>query len=448
MTQVFRDNVEVSLTIGGDPWYVVDAEVELSRMDTPNYVDLIMVPDIDETVPNLPDKIGQLIGQSFELFAKTDLISKRDTNAEEDNLLFAGQLSNISATGENSYEGIAYDPAQQPFASEENGGTIQNDTLFLGQPEYDYRGSIWQLTEGTDFENKEQVIQSSRLVQECLEQVNITDYEIELETGGVEVEGRNGTYTGGYERILWFSDTFIPVKEALNRARERCKAEWWFDKSGTFHFGVPRPSKHELKFITDADAGKTTPPYQSVRVVGSGASSKKDVGYRRAHMEIEDKIVVEAELARNEQGDTIANFGNTKEPLYEYYNLEVSTDAQAKDVASKLIEDLGEQQSDGVVTVVGFPEIVPMDGIIMPQNKNENEPNFSKRQPMGGQGYNVYKVVHRLNSTDGFITKIHCSGVTGVTRTQVSSRQANTAYDVEKIKNMTSGAGTQTLYPQ
>ena len=441
MTQIFNDNVEVTMTIDGDPWFVVDAEVELSRMDVPNYVDLLMVPDPDETAPNLPNPIDNLIGSSFRLEADTALISERDTDASEDTLLFDGSLANISATGKNSFEGIAYDPAQQAFAPEEDGGSLMNEYIYLGQPEYEYT-RLFGPNAGTTYES--QTIEAVDLAQEIVDELGITDYEIELVDGGVTIDGEEGTDTFAYNRTIWLNDNFITVKKALTKIREWCEAEWWFDKEGVFHIGVPRPTKHELKFITDADAGKTTPPYQSVRVIGSGSASTE--GYSRTNMEIEDKIVVEASIATDEEsGAVIPNFGETKSPVFEYQNIEVTNQEQAESTAKKLVEDLAEQQSSGTVTVVGFPEVVPMDGIVMPAGSDGDYPadDIRNDQPMGGFAYGVYKVIHRLNASDGFITKIHCAGLTGVTRTEVSKRQANTSYDINDTVSFRGGEATR-----
>lgn len=423
MTTVYNDNLQVTLTIDGLEWHVVEAEVELSRMDTPNYVDLVMVPDPNDTVPELPEPITNLLGAEFRLVADNSLITNRDTNAEEDSLLFAGNLANISPTGEKTYEAIAYDPAQQAFAPESDGGSIMNEYIYLGLPEYSYGGYMWggYGTGGTRYEI--QTIEASELVERCMEALNITDFEIELEDGGVTVEGEEGSYTGGYERTMYFSESFIKVSEALDRTRESTESEWWFDKEGTFHFGVPRPTKHALKFITDSSAGKTTPPYQSIRLIGSGAASQE--GYARSTMNIEDKIVLERNIAETEEGEiTIAEVPEDEEPkspTFEYRNLEVSNDEQAESVVQKVAEDLAEQQADGTVTVVGFPEVVPLDGILMPQSINPEKENYNENQPMGGRAYNVYKVIHRLNADDGFVTKIHVAGVVGVTRTVVSN---------------------------
>jgi len=185
MTTVYNDNLQVTLTIDGLEWHVVEAKVELSRMDTPNYVDLIMVPDPNDTVPELPSPITNLLGADFRLEADTDLITNRETNSEEDSLLFAGNLANISPTGEKTHEGIAYDPAQQAFAPEQDGGSIINEHIYLGLPEYSYGDYMCggYGSGGTRYEI--QTIEASELVERCMNALNIDDFDIELADGGV-----------------------------------------------------------------------------------------------------------------------------------------------------------------------------------------------------------------------------------------------------------------------
>lgn len=425
MTEIIRDDVAVTMEIDGDPWLLVEAEVELSRISVPNYVRMIMIPDPEETRPNLPSPIDKLLGKSFRLEADNTMITERDTDAEEDNLLFEGELANISPTGEKSYEGIAYDPGQQAFAPEEDGGSIMNEYISVGKPEYSYTKV---LNDGTQTEYKVNTIKASKLIEKTVEKLDIEKYEIEIEEGGVTVDGEIGSYTGGYERNLYFGSEIVKLDDALQQARERTQSEWWFDKDGTFHFGVPRPTRHNLRYITDASDGKTTPPYQSVRLIGSGIASQE--GHARTSMETEDKVVKEASIQIDpETNDTTINFdtdGPLKEPVFEYTNLEVTTGQQAESSVQKIAEDIAEQQADGKVTVVGFPEIVPMDGIVMPQASDETAPNYSPDQPMGGYGYNVYKVRHFLNNSDGFVTEIHVGSVTGATKTIVGSSSSGT----------------------
>lgn len=417
MSTIINDSLEVSLVVDGQPWHVKEAIVELSRTDTPNYVDILMLPDPEQTAPTLPTDIDKMIGSTFELHVDNSMYSKRDTTATEDTLLFAGNLANISITGKNYYEGIAYDPAQQAFAeTAEGGGSISNTTISIKEPDYGHR-VMYTPERGTVYEAQSML--ASEFVSRATNKLGLTDVDIDLSVEGKSVGG----VEGGYDRQLSFGEKDVIIKDGFNKARERCRAEWWFDKEGTFHFGLPEPTRHELKYITDADAGKTTPPYWSVRVIGSGAASAENRS--RENMYIEDKVVVEAELAIDSDGNPTAQFGTTRQPVFEYHDLEISTDEQAKSVARTLVDDLSEQQADGKITVVGFPEVVPMDGVVMPD---------SEEQPMGGKGYNVYKVQHHLNESDGFLTQIHVSGVTGRNKTTVVSRSSSPGYDDERLR--------------
>jgi len=433
MTEIINDNVQVDLQIGGDEWWVVDAEVVLSQKSTPNRTELIMIPS-GQAARYLPDPVTDLLGSEFELHADTDMMSNRTSSANEETLLFKGNLANISPTGKNSYEAIAYDPSQQPLGDvdpAEDGLSFQNEYVYIPDPDY---GSTSTSPEGSRYEPI--VVSAKRVVEAIIEDLNIEEYEITLQEGGYELEGPEGSYTAARNPNLRFHSHFLPVKEVLEKVRKRTNSEWWFDKSGKFHFGLPEPEVHELTLITDSDAGKVTPPYQSVRVIGSGISSAE--GFSRSSMDIEDKLVVEASIAtlqsdEGESGGLVANFGETREPVFEYIDLEITTQEQGREAAKSLISDLATQQQDGSITVVGFPEIEPNDGIVLPQADTPDKRNYRPRQPMGGGGYGVYEVKHRLNNQNGFTTKITVSGLSGVTRTVVTKEQAARGYSIEGI---------------
>lgn len=446
MVLTVNDNVQVTLVIDDQPWLISECEVVRSRVSTPDYVDInAMIPDPVETAPNLPDKINKLIGAEVKLFVNNDLAVNRDLGEDEDRdlgfaavppsvlenddkLLFSGNLANISIIGDFRFEAIIYDPSQQGFATladedvtgqaVSEAGSLLNQELYIPMPAWAYdRINRPSINRGSNFNPRTK--KASKLVREITEKLGLPDdkVNIRLSDDGTQYESPNGeTVTAGKETFLTFDDATPTAKEALEKARKRTNSEWWFDRNGVFNFGVPDPEKYELTYITDADAGKTTPPYQSVRVIGSGSASQE--GYRRNSMNMEESIVLEKEIGVNENGDPVAiepDFDEDESQLknpFTYRNAEISTDAQAKAVMENIITDLAEQQADGTITVVGFPEIDPLDGVKMPNTDS---------QPMGGAGYGVYKVVHRLNGSDGFITIIHVSGPTGITRTKVSS---------------------------
>lgn len=444
MTKIINDSLDVTLKIGSLSWLVIEAKVVLSQTETPNYVDMIITPNPNQPaaavspslgatfgLPFLPDNVDQLLGKKVTLKADNELISNRDSDASEDSLLFKGRLGNISPTGKNTFEATAYVPSQQVFG--ESDGGLVNSYIDLEQSKTSYE-KIYNETNGTEYDA--QTIDSVKLANRVVQKLGISEYEIQLQDGGKKISGEEGSFRGAYKQTLFFKDKHPTVKRALRKIRKSCRAQWWFDKEGVFYIGIPEPTKHKLKYIVDADAGKTTPPYQSVRVIGSGAASVKNGGYNRTNMEIEDKIVVEGNLAKKPNGDPIVNInpdGELNAPTFDYKNLEISSDKEARDTAQKIVEDLAKQQSDGKVTVVGFPEVVPYDGIVMPNGKKGPYPkdDIRYRQPMGGKAYGVYKVVHKLNNSDGFITDIHCSGVIGETATTVSSAEATNTYNVD-----------------
>jgi len=403
MSQILNDNVQVTCLVDGDPWIVEEAEVSRSRVSTPDYVKMIIAPDEANGTSIDSNNTGDLIGKSFRLEADNELISERTTGASEDSLLFVGNMSNISPLGDGFYDAIAFDPSQQVVADPE-AGSLLNQEVFIPMPETAYE-KINNLLAGTIF--KKRTIKASKLVKVILQNIGVQDFSITISDSGTVINGT--TYAKDTEVPL--NSPFINAAEGLKIARNMTASEWWFDKEGVLNFGAPDPKLHELKYITDASDGKTTPPYKSVKIIGSGIASED--GFPKVSMESEDKLVFKANIKPDTEGKLEKvpdEWPSLREPTYTYRSAEIVTDDQAKAVAKQFISDMSEQQSDGEVTVVGFPEIMPLDGIKMPSKET------SPRQPMGGYEYGVYEVIHRLNSSDGFITKISVSGTANVTR--------------------------------
>lgn len=455
MTEVVPDTVEVTCLIDDLPWHVIEAEVELSQVPTPNYVDMRITPDPSVTVPELPDTgdISEIVGAPFYLAADNQLISERRTEAGEDSVLFVGNLANISPIGENTFEAIAYDPSQQPFNIGQDSGSVINMSLNVSEPQVVNPSNVEDLDE--EFNG---TVQASTIVETIVEFANIPEesYNIRLQDGGYDVGERNI----GRDGPIQFQGKYVSVKAALNRVRELTESEWWFDKRGNFYFGAILPDRdvnvHRLKFITDTSAGITTPPYQSVEVVGKGVASSDGWESNSSVQEPSRNIVKRARIAQptgtveqpveqeNEgtsQGGVLGTFtgggeeeteeqeiGDTaqkiiiedelSQPVFRYVNAEISTQEQAAGTARSILDELIKQQADGEVTLVGFPEITPFDGLQMPGTAGDDTVvnNPARNQaPMGGRQYGVYSVKHRLNASDGFITKVKVSGPTNVT---------------------------------
>jgi len=447
--------VDVDLFIGGNRWQLIQAEVEITRANTPDYVDMELVP-AEDTIQQLPESLDDLIGREFTLDVDTNLISERFTDAEEVTRLFTGALANISPTGRKTYEGIAYTPTHQPLDSERS--SILNQTVAVRSPRYNKQLEYFGIEPGengivgTQFAERYQIRADELLEKIIIDTLGLPEdrVNIMLSDGGTSVSGNGGEYTGGINELISFEERTPKILTALEKIKNRTKSEWWFDRYGDFYFGVPSPSKHSLRFITDADAGKTTPPYQSVKVIAGAAATEED--WSRTNMNIENKVVVEANIAKvtrvtdsaeGQQAETnteiITNPKELREPTFVYRNAEIWTRQQAISVAQSVAEKLREQQADGTVSLVGFPEIRPFDGIVMPQAKDEGKPNYQPDKRMGGATYQVYKVVHKLNGTDGFKTVVHVARPAGVTRTIDETQQTGTRRDVGLTQNTALG---------
>ena len=454
MTDIIEDNIGVDLQIGTtsegfsqgsrEPgtsvfsddamfWDVIEMEVEITQVAMPNYVkgkvtpqpqfldnltDILSVPSDETDAPDdaipqgsLPNNgISKLVGSRFRLEVDNDLVavesdgdtdlSERVTSEEsseeieEDSLLFDGRLANISPVGTNLYEVIAYDPGQQAFNIGEESGSVVNQKLeFTGS---EVSGIRSPQDAADNNETGEHTIAAKDIVEFITSEAGIGSKKV------IDIAEQN----------LQFKKSVVPVKDALNKVREETNSEWWFDKDGTFYFGDPAVlgggvKTYDMTLIKDTSAGITTPPYQSVRVIGSGVATTEGWSGNAQIQDDDQKIVQEANIGLPEsagsQSEVVVELDPDTlfEPTFKYINAELSTDQSVQNTVLKIADELIKQQASGKVTVVGFPEVQPFDGIVMPN---------TKEQPMGGQLYEVYSVKHKINASDGFVTDIEVAG--------------------------------------
>lgn len=415
---VETDNVDVTMKIGGgtsgipeQEWEIIDAEVVLSTRSTPDYVDMRIVPSKDVPLPDAPQEsvsgsvaggIRGYVGRELTLDVDNQL--RANIDGPEVTRVFTGNIANMTALGDYSYEAIAYDPSQQQFEEGEStdATSFLNSTVDITPASPLIRRNITS-NKGyydTTLEPGERKILVSELINVILDEAGIPDEdrEIEVQRGGVLVgvaPGGRGIRKG-FNPEITFSNWEPVVSDALDRAAAASHSDWWFDRFGQFHFGPRRPNvdiyAYSLEYITDASDGKTTPPYQSVRVIGDGVVSEE--GWSKSSLIREDPVTSTLTVNREQ--------GKLAEPTFVYRNNEINTQQEADNVANKLIQNLIEQSGNGSVTVVGFPEIRPSDAIEMPN---------TERQPMGGARYGVGEVRHILNAQNGFVTKISVMGL-------------------------------------
>lgn len=448
---MFSDEIKPELEIDEEPWNVISAKVVHSQTEKPNYAEIKCVPSPKLDESDIPEYLPELRSKPASLKCKTDLSQARETIAEEngaefetDSLLFDGHVARIYPVGDKSVDVVLFDPGQSLFerssvTSEDeddqgqSGGTsnsprgrsqsdsggetdsaqgqsdgtsdssTQKDQTSIQNKVIDLTNSQFtDQVEQEDAKGKITEVSAYYAVKYILDELGITDRDIsgiEKENGTEYTIGEE-TYKGGYDIPISFPDPTGTAIELLDEIANKTKSTHWFDKRGTFNFGPPQISEYNIRYITDSTAGITTPPYQSVKVIGTGVASEE--GYPAKNQLAEERIVKKVALENVDQskGGYSTREGALRDPKYTYKSADLVTDQQVEFVANKLINKIGEQQKTGEITMVGFPEVTLDDVLVMPD---------SDSQPMGGEDYAVTKITHRINNGDGFITKVQVS---------------------------------------
>jgi hypothetical protein len=149
-------------------------------------------------------------------------------------------------------------------------------------------------------------------------------------------------------------------------------------------------TEHSLSGVIDVTAGARRQQYASVQVVGntSISDSENDVGgelRQQRHLISAQPIIAEA-------GDG--------QPAFLFKDNSIQTQSQANNVAKQLFRRLRKQQQGGQATVVGRPEIRPLDRVTIPESQ-------------GGGTFLVSNIEHTISATDGFQSRLSLGGTIG-----------------------------------
>lgn len=435
MVEIIEDNLDVDVLIGGentgeneqrirqrqandsgsdiDEWGLLEAEIVLSRRNTPNYADIIITPQGDTVPPsNVNQRVeeGGLLGATFTLDVDTSI---RTTDLDEEvTRLFTGKIANMTPIGDYTYEAIVHDPTQEPFKN------VGSDTASDLMNQY--------ITLPYVLSAQDQSVRVDDVLDLIMRKLEIPPekQDINIQKGGISIgttpDGEE--VRQGYNTQLRFSDFNVTVEDALTKIEEASESYWWFDRFGVFNFGPLQDiTSYDLSLITDTSAGASTPAYRSVKVIGDGVVSEE--GWQRSSLIADTNISSEGNVSFLTEDAQLA------EPTFIYRNMEISTASEAQHVRNQLIDKLRSQRANGKVTVVGFPEIYPNDTVVMPS---------SDRQPMGGSRYGVMGVTHRINPDDGFVTIIE---VQGLTKGQEAIYNEDVRFDAsaEEVQNALQG---------
>lgn len=186
--------------------------------------------------------------------------------------------------------------------------------------------------------------------------------------------------------------------KVVRRAARWLEAVYFVDAEGTLQVTTtPEPEQHTADKLIEASAGKRTPPFRSVRVIGSSPTDRE--GQEARHLLTRRPITATA--------------GNGT-PEYVYRDRDIRSPQQASNVANSLLKEFRKQRRGGYLVVLGDPDIRPLDTIRMPDR-------------LGGEQYLASAVEHTLSARDGFETRIECGGVVEESDAPTPLTEPNTA---------------------
>jgi hypothetical protein len=453
---IISDNVQTELQIGttveGEPilWDLIQIEIHRSKITEPDFAKGIARPkeeyrqDVRNRVDELQDISGTtlgpgaLIGDNFSVTVDTSLSvqesseedgskvftrTKAGGEGDESRVLFVGNVARLSPTGKESYQFTAYDPTQQALEIAGSDGKIDfaNSGSIINK-HLDFTGEtpdLVSLTSKDEESGEDETNEPQEFSISAFKFIELLADDLPIPDEDITIRPFSKDFRQGDTRTISFENSQILFKNALDQLKEQFDIEWWVNREGEFYFGNPSELDggirvFELSLITDTTAGITTPPYQSVKVIGSsqqsGEESLEEANVSTAIQDDDNVIVKAVNIGLPQANAPIPVVSTTKgedqqetllDPTFTYINSALTTDAQAENAARSIAKDLIEQQAEGSITVTGLPEIDPFDGVRMPNDD---------KQPMGGRAYGVYGVRHKINSNDGFITEIEVSG--------------------------------------
>lgn len=406
---IIDQSLDTEIEISGFEWKVSNMSVKRSRYNQTNTVTMMATPDPEDNPDAVPVEGAEAV---IRLGPRTSFVSGEGRSAFDSGgelwTVFSGYVSNTFEMEEGLYE-----------------IDIVDFTIDLKKYEFYYN---------TDSETY-----ISTIVGELVTRVNASldsTIEPELETV-IDLEQSVGSQLEGayfaLEQTGEDTNIDIPISvsytgksaaEVLDELAKMANANWWIDAFNRLHFGQTETKIHKLDWVTETSAGKKTPPYRSVRVIGDGVSSEQ--GWDAKNLISKDGTVSERQVE-----DTVQDYGGYNQPLLEeigiseqqlaaesqelktpvftYKNKSIKTLEQAQNIANKLVDELQEQQAGGSITIVGRPMVDSLDIVEMPDRFGRT----STGTVVEPAQYLVTAVEHRLTQSEGYVTKIECGGLAG-----------------------------------
>lgn len=425
LDSIVQDDIDITVMIGGREYLPIDLEIELTDGAEGNLASgRIATPASHNKKPRTgleEENIGNDIRpEKVEIDIYNDLMNERP-GTQEISRVWTGYVSNASRIGNGMFEFRSFWPGHDKIQN----ASINVDTSSLYNPSVgltDGDGNVYM----PDEDPSEQVKTASFLAKKIGELVTEdTDFDYELnmkpnhvtvgKTPDGEVVRRANDIKVDLANIKSFKIT-KGEEGILTYLTNKTNSIWDVRRDGTFYIGAPQPTAHKLRYLVDMGAGKESPYYLSVQVIGNGIASQK--GWPEKNMVNSAPESVGKDLI--EDGDPYEVKNAQEEltkPTFIYRNLEIDTRKEAEDTVQGLVDKIKEQMGSGEIDVIGHPEVWPGDAVELPD---------AKKQPFANERYKVKRVVHRVNNDDGFLTKIEVGGMTKATETAFTDTRTDT----------------------
>ena len=386
------DKPRVAPTDGAREYDIIQAEMEMSNVtDETNYIEAIVVG----TDHNIPPSEGNPLRRQDRPEIVTLDVKNQLTEAERDgqqiDRIFTGVVANAARLGDHRFKMTVFWPG---FNQIKDGRVITSPpppiSRFLNGTGLSFR----------EIDNSFRKNKISTIINRVGRRVtrnSMFDYEVNLADDGVVVgETPDGQeIRNGFDQEITRDSFNEEIDSVLDDLMLKSESVWNVDRYGDFYFGAIQPDVHKLRYMTETSAGKQSPAWRSVRVIGDGVVSQDGWG---ASAQINESP---EEVLGNIDGTTVED--GLAEPTFEYRNMEINTREEARHVMNELREEIRDQAAGGHIEVVGHPEMWPGDAIELPD---------AESQPFGLERFGVRRVIHRINNQEGFMTRIECGGLT------------------------------------
>jgi len=351
MGRVVSKEVDVSLFIDGEEFFVIEMNTDFNRYSETDYAELTVIDPQKESDPDNLD-------HAYLNINNTDV--------------FTGWIQQVKINNKRGRVDF------------ENPGTY-TVKVFNDLVRTKTENVTLSITEATPL---------SSVVEEVCDQADVT-CETEL-TWYTQQNRVANDRLAAIDYPIGIEETDTPASKVLDKLAKWANADWWFDANNILRFGIPDSELKQLEYVKkDSNFGQVEPPYRGIRVTGDSVVS--EYGRRLSHIPGYEPAIAERAIVFNEATQTWSiKKGEVRKPVFTYKDKGIKQSKTASLVADNFARELLRQVKGGKVTVVGRQDIQERDVVRLPDE-------------LGGDYYYVGKVNHKM-SNSGYETVITCEG--------------------------------------